>query len=371
MGPSTTTQRLDLTEEKLSDLEETTKTMIEKGMATAMEALRHTLIEVLMEEQGVATKKLGTEFEAMTARFEGRINQSREYHETLINMIRSEQLKFQTEVKSTLIGMQSLHVSSQDKLEGSVNNSGFIAGSHNSTLGGIEDLGKGSGVRNLAGGNYIGRGPSGGPQPGGSNSNWRYKKLDMPVFDGIYPDGWILQVERYFFYRMTEEEMLEAAAVAMEGDTLRWYQWKDKRRPIRRWADFKVFVLRQFRRKFIEIAAPLERISENMLLGHFVNGLKDEIKAEVRLLNPVNLVHAMELAVRVEEKYRVNAIKKTGLGSIKTSGHLMYSRGPSTLQHSAVPARKITLAILKEVTGGAMGVHKSPSLLNSSDESES
>lgn len=49
------------------------------------------------------------------------------------------------------------------------------------------------------------------------------------------------------FYCLTEDEMLEAVAVALEGDALSWYQWEQKRRPIRLWADLKTFVLRQFR----------------------------------------------------------------------------------------------------------------------------
>lgn len=57
---------------------------------------------------------------------------------------------------------------------------------------------------------------------GGGAGNWRYRKLDMPIFDGTDPDGWILRVERYFaFYRLTKEEMLEAVVVALEGDALR------------------------------------------------------------------------------------------------------------------------------------------------------
>lgn len=208
------------------------------------------------------------------------------------------------------------------------------------------------------GGRGITRGNLGGTccGGGGGRSNWRYRKLDMPIFDGSDPDEWILRVERYFqFYRMTEVEMLDAAVVAMEGDTLRWYQWENNRHPIRRWADLKLFVLRQFRslnggslyeqwlsttqtttvqeyrRKFKETAAPLGRISEEMLMGHFVNGLKDEIKANVRLTNPVSLEHAMEMAVKVEEKHRMVAAKKTGLGSIKTGGFSGYSKAPSTM----------------------------------------
>lgn len=70
----------------------------------------------------------------------------------------------------------------------------------------------------------------------------------MPISEGVDPDGWILRIERYFnFYRLTEAEKLEAVVVALEGDALRWFQWKNKRRPIRRWDELREFMLRQFR----------------------------------------------------------------------------------------------------------------------------
>ena len=184
----------------------------------------------------------------------------------------------------------------------------------------------------------------------------------MPIFDGEDPDGWILRVERYFaFYKLTEDEMLEAVAVAMDGDALRWYQWENKRRPIRRWEDLKTFILRQFRsvsggslyeqwlattqsttvkeyrRAFIETAAPLDRVSEDILMGHFVNGLKEDIKAEVRVLNPLNLEQAMELAVRIEEKQRVTSSRKPNLSFIKTSAAVSSTKGASGIGSYTTP----------------------------------
>lgn len=48
---------------------------------------------------------------------------------------------------------------------------------------------------------------------------WRYRKLDMPIFEGVDPDGWILRIGRYFnFSRVSEAEKLEAVVVALEGD---------------------------------------------------------------------------------------------------------------------------------------------------------
>lgn len=36
--------------------------------------------------------------------------------------------------------------------------------------------------------------------------------------------GWILHVERYFsFYRLSDEEMIEAVVVGLDGDALLWF----------------------------------------------------------------------------------------------------------------------------------------------------
>lgn len=173
----------------------------------------------------------------------------------------------------------------------------------------------------------------------------------MPLFDGKNPDGWLLQIERYFnFYRLTEDERLEA--VALERDALRWFQSENKRHLIRMWEDLKG--LRQFkqfnggslyeqwlattqtttvsdyRRKFIETAAPVDRVPENILLGQFLNGLIEEVKAEVHLLNPISLEQAMEFAMRVEEKNHVTGSKKSrrGEGGFKSGSCSVSFKNP-------------------------------------------
>lgn len=70
-------------------------------------------------------------------------------------------------------------------------------------------------------------------------------------------------------------------------------------------------------RKFIETVAPLDRLPEDIMLGQFLNGLKEDIRAEVRVLNPISLEKAMELALRVEERNKVNFVKKAGIGTYK------------------------------------------------------
>lgn len=232
MGPPTVTQRIDQLEEKAAGIEEKMMEMVANAVGRAMEAMRHTLDELVIEGQNTTTKKLGADLDAMAVRLEGRISRSREYQEALINTMRNNQVKFQTEIKSTLTGLSTSPVLSVDKAEGSSNHPG------SATIGMIptplirDEPGKGTGS------GFITRGSGGGP------GNWHYRKLDMPIFDRNDPDGWILRVERYFaFYRLTEEEMLEAVAVALDGDALRWYQWENKRHPIRRWVDLKGFIL--------------------------------------------------------------------------------------------------------------------------------
>lgn len=47
-------------------------------------------------------------------------------------------------------------------------------------------------------------------------------------------------------------------------------------------------------------------------MGQFVNGLKDDIKAELTLLNTISLEQAMEVAAQAEERIRVSGSKKGG-----------------------------------------------------------
>lgn len=172
----------------------------------------------------------------------------------------------------------------------------------------------------------------------GGGHSWRYRKLEMPVFDGSDPDGWILRGETYFnFYRLSEEERVEEAVLALEGDAIQWYRWENHRHTITKLADFKKRILQEFqsanegslheqwmsltqtttvkeyRRKYIQLTGPLEDVTKNVMMGRFMSELKEEVKVELRVLNPYNLDQAMDMAVRIEEKLRVGSPKK-GMG---------------------------------------------------------
>jgi len=70
----------------------------------------------------------------------------------------------------------------------------------------------------------------------------------------------------------------------------------------------EIYSLRQrgtvgdYRQSFEALALPLENLPEAMLEGHFMNGLKPEIGAELRVLRPRCLEQMMDLAQRIEER---------------------------------------------------------------------
>jgi hypothetical protein len=60
--------------------------------------------------------------------------------------------------------------------------------------------------------------------------------MDMPVFDVSDPNGWVLQMERYFTINQSaDNEQVESAIIAFDGDVLTWWNCENKRKPVERW----------------------------------------------------------------------------------------------------------------------------------------
>lgn len=55
-------------------------------------------------------------------------------------------------------------------------------------------------------------------------------------------------------------------------------------------------IVGEYRRKFLELVALLDDVPDDMVLGKFINGLRSDIKEEIRVLKPNHLGRAMELA---------------------------------------------------------------------------
>ncbi|KAL4558785.1 hypothetical protein LXL04_036987 [Taraxacum kok-saghyz] len=186
---------------------------------------------------------------------------------------------------------------------------------------------------------------------------YRHRKVDMPAFNGTDPDGWILQAERYFaIYQLINEEKLEAAILSLSGDALAWYRWSDKQQAITTWERMKLLFLKRFRsiqggdlyeqwssleqtgttaeyvRRFIELSAPLERVTDRIAIGSFIKGLKPNIRNELRIWAPQDLGRAMDLAQQIEEKNR--SIRNSGFGALGYRPTQSLTRPTSNLNQS-------------------------------------
>ena len=132
---------------------------------------------------------------------------------------------------------------------------------------------------------------------------------------------------------------MEATVVSMRGDALFWYQWEEQEEHITLWRELKVLLLRHFRphnqgslveewlavrqwdgvaeyaKEFIEKLIPLGRKPRDIALGAFINGLQEDIKCKLRLMDPTTLKVAIEWAEGIEQKnkaqYQLGRQKKT------------------------------------------------------------
>ena len=158
------------------------------------------------------------------------------------------------------------------------------------------------------------------------------RKLDISVFAGEKAYGWINRLERYLKLKeVSDEKKMRVVMIALEGKALNWFQWWETCNPNPKWDAFKVAVMRRFQpillknpfeiliglrqtgcvedyiEKFEQYASFMKGINQDYLVGIFLNGLKEEVKAEVKLYEPANLAELMMKAQMVEEKIRVIA----------------------------------------------------------------
>lgn len=74
-----------------------------------------------------------------------------------------------------------------------------------------------------------------------------YRKLELPLFNGVDPDSLIFRAERYFsMSKLIDAERAVAIGICMEGSALSWFLWKDGRQPICSWIELKQWLLERF-----------------------------------------------------------------------------------------------------------------------------
>ncbi|XP_021773532.1 uncharacterized protein LOC110737482 [Chenopodium quinoa] len=331
---NSTSQRVDALEGTLADLKAQMATIVEKlqtpddNLSRAVTAAVRAAMEE--ERQKIAEERKKTEENVTAAvdKVEERLIRFRSTVDTQAAIDRQKITKLQEELEKT---RQPQAQGMQQPIPVVEENSPRLGGGNNLTPG-REKPYEEQDWPHFEQGDWRWRGAG-----EGGGGHWKHRKLEMPLFDGSDPDNWTARAEMYYdFYKLTEKETMEVAVVAMDGAALKWFQWEQKRRPFYGWPDLKQRALSEFRpshsgtlheqwlavtqegsgsvaeyrRKFIEMAAPLEDVPKSIMLGQFIHGLNREVKSELRLLNPPNLERAMEMAGRIEEKNRVQLGKK-------------------------------------------------------------
>ncbi|GJU08535.1 retrotransposon gag domain, retroviral aspartyl protease [Tanacetum coccineum] len=155
---------------------------------------------------------------------------------------------------------------------------------------------------------------------------YKYNKIDFLIFSGEDPRGWLLKAEKYFrYYQIPNEEKVEIASMHLEADALDLYSWLSDGQVIF-WEELvqaftKNFGLAEFqnpdeflcsikqtgsvqeyRQEFAKRSSRVSNWPNHCLLGVFLNGLKDELKLDVRIHKPRTIYSTMSLALEFESK---------------------------------------------------------------------
>jgi len=167
------------------------------------------------------------------------------------------------------------------------------------------------------------------------------RNMEVTVFNGENVFGWTNQVERHFQSKeMNDAEKLQAVMVAMEGKALTWYKWWKFCAQNPTWDDFKSAVIQRFqpsmlhspfelllnlqqtgtveeyREQFELYAGPLKHTEPAYLKVIFLNGLKEGIRAELKLHPLERLSEMMDYAQMIDGKSITVNEGSVGLSSV-------------------------------------------------------
>ncbi|XP_073144642.1 uncharacterized protein [Henckelia pumila] len=151
------------------------------------------------------------------------------------------------------------------------------------------------------------------------------KKIELPMFEGEDPMGWLGKMEQYFEVHDTPRECkLKLAYICMQGPTVHWYRWMKAKIPTMTWDRLAEELLKRYGgieanpyeliaslqqgelpigtyiEKFERLVAQVGYIHEDQCLGYFMSGLREEIRRRMIVHNPRTVDRAMMLARGLE-----------------------------------------------------------------------
>ncbi|OIW20258.1 hypothetical protein TanjilG_07417 [Lupinus angustifolius] len=211
----------------------------------------------------------------------------------------------------------------------------------------------------------------------------RWRKLEIPIFSGEDAFGWTHRVERYFVLKeVTEEEKMQAILMALDGKALSWYQWWSRCNPHSSWEGFKVAVVRRFQpsmvqnpferllalkqegtvgdyvEEFEKYVGALREIELEFVKGVFLNGLRDDIKAEVRLFEHPSLSELIHKSLLIEEK---NVIVRGRENNNHFARSTSYSRSSAPTKSITVDSKPWTERKSDQSSVGSVSLNKNTS----------
>lgn len=165
-------------------------------------------------------------------------------------------------------------------------------------------------------------------------------RLKLPEFDGTGDvEEWLMRVDHYFsFYHTLEADRVKLCSVQLKGIAAYWLHWVLKlRNGFLTWEDFYKSIklefgpsqftdhiidlkhlkqdsgVQEYNSHFQRVSQRIQGVSESCLISHYIGGLKEEIRYELQLANPKNLLTAMQLSKLYEAKFL--AIKRNYKGN--------------------------------------------------------
>ncbi|TYK25904.1 Ty3/gypsy retrotransposon protein [Cucumis melo var. makuwa] len=185
----------------------------------------------------------------------------------------------------------------------------------------------------------------------------KFKKVEMPVFDGMDLDSWLFRADHYFkIHNLSDSEKLTIAVISFDRPALDWYRLQEERafkgwdnlkqktlvrfwaihdgRLVGRFLTIKLeTIVEEYRNRFDKLLAPVAFLPTVVLEEMFMNGLNPWLKSEVETLEPVRLAQMMKLALKIENRELVR--KECGLISAYDIKALYKNQQPKNMVTAA------------------------------------
>ncbi|CAA7051697.1 unnamed protein product [Microthlaspi erraticum] len=122
------------------------------------------------------------------------------------------------------------------------------------------------------------------------NQESMLKNVEMPVFDGRLPYGWISRVERFFqLGHYAEKEKLALVALHLEGSVLNWFYGEMEKAPISNWSQFRNIFLVRFA-PVMSCSPPVVLMTKQLIPGI---SQEEESRTETKLMQRKELMDGL------------------------------------------------------------------------------